>query len=65
MLYREYNVKSFYDDNLEFSTDPCYIQNHAITNHVMKRIRIIMKIADAQADISLAVCTGHTCMLVL
>ena len=34
-----YIAKSVFNDQLGSSTDPCYIQNRAITNRVIKRLR--------------------------
>ena len=39
-----YIEKSDSNDNLGSSTDPCYIQNRVITNHVIKRLRCILSI---------------------
>ena len=36
-----YIGKSVLNDHLGSNTDPCYIQNHVITNRVIKRLRCI------------------------
>ena len=40
-----YIGKSVLNDHLGSNTEPCYIQNHVITNRVIKRLRCIKKVS--------------------